>query len=264
MKTFILSLSVALLFALASCQKDNNMKPSPSPTIRVADDSSAQDAQTPHLKSSSSILNASNANQIPSQFFKVGSLYKLNFNFITQPDPYSCSWTSYVTAIGAIARGNGYSYSSSSSKIYSVKSQCMGLASQDQDNAGLITTLQNCANIYDSKYVYARFVHKYNNSSDRFNAVKEMLNHINTYHTPFLVVSTFYKSNGTKVGHYLVVLSIDWKQGGTGSTVYYTDCGYASNGWNLDNNLSSMNFTTFLDRMVDAPINYNILFFQPN
>ena len=281
MKKLILFFSVAVLFALASCQKDNNGTYGPrssgsrgttnssGSSQEICEDSiidnwDMEDEPFP-FKSSSSILNASDADQIPSQFFKIDPLYKLNYNFIVQPDPHSCGWTSYVTAVGAIARGNGYSYSSSSSKVYSVKSKCISITSHHSENeAKDITILKKFANIYDNQYVYGRLVCKKDNSSERFAAVKEMLNHINYYHTPFMVLSTFYYNDGRKAGHYLVVLSINWKQGGSGSTVYYTDCGYGSNGPDLDNNLRSMNFTTFLDRMVDSPNNYNMLFFQPN
>jgi hypothetical protein len=276
MKTIILSLTVVALFALASCQKNDDRVPvdqeervNPNPnTQEICEDSindtwEAEDSDAP-LKSSSSIMNASNANQIPSQFLKIDPSYKLNYNFIVQPDKTSCSWTSYVTAVGAIARGNGYSYSSSSSKIYAVKSKCLTLSNQNLDGAKSITTLKAFANQYDKQYVYARTISKFDTPSDRFLVVKEMLNHLYSYHAPFVVLSTFYYNGGRKSGHYLVVLSIDWKQGGNGSTVYYTDCGYGGHGVDLQDNLRSMNFTSFLDRMVDSSVKYNALFLQPN
>lgn len=159
-----------------------------------------------------------------------------------------------MLAVGAIARGNGNSYPCTSAKVYAIKNMC--------GNSNSITSLRTFGNTYESQYITAVYDYGSNNSTGRFTAIKEMLAHINTYHTPFLVIGTFYYQNGTKGGHYLVVQSIDWKCGGTGSTIYYTDCAYncVNNNSSITANLRSMSFTTFLDRMVDAPSLYNMLF----
>lgn len=271
---------VMLLTILGSCQKDE-IHPSANPaTIRPNDLVSNQineptfegteqiqalevEDQGTEKIASSSILNATNASQIPSQMFAVNPIYKTAYIHMGQPDVSSCSWTSYMLAVGSIARGNGKSYECSADKVYRIKNKCLEISSS---KPSLITTLQSFGNTYDSQYILAVYQNGAKNANGRFDAIKKMLAHINSYRTPFLVIGTYYYTDGRKVAHYLVVHSIDWKVGGTGSTVYYTDCGYGcvNNNCSITSNLKSMSLTTFLDRMVEKSDQYNMLFLRPN
>ncbi len=253
-----------LIISLGSCKKekyplDENSGDEPQNGISINDENSS----TGQMKiASSTILNATNASQIPSQMFAVNQVYKTAYSHMGQPDGSSCSWTSYMLAIGSIARGNGNAYECSPAKVYRIKEKCLEISPNDPK---LITTLRSFGNTYDSQYISAIYENGANNPTGRFIAIKKMLTHINTYHAPFLVIGTHYYANGTKGAHYLVVHSIDWKVGGTGSTVYYTDCAFnCINGCSINPNLKSMNFTTFLDRMVERCQVYNMLFLRPN
>ena len=73
-----------------------------------------------------------------------------------------------------------------------------------------------------------------------------MLDHLYVYQRPFIAIIT---SGG--IGHYVVAWDIDWKCGGTGSTIYYTDPLDAPT--SFSSQLKSMSFTTFLDKM--GPLN---------
>jgi len=259
-KLFLLLLLIGLL---SSCKKDQEII-APSETTEnsstLLDEKTSPGGETKGL--SSTILNASNANQIPSQMFAVNPIYKAAYIHMGQPDGSSCSWTSYMLAVGSIARGNGSSYECSSDKVYRIKSKCLEINS---NNSKLITTLRSFGNMYDKTYITAIYEYGEKNSVGRFTAIKKMLAYIYAYHTPFLVIGTHYYTNGSKGAHYLVVHSIDWKVGGTGSTIYYTDCafGCVNNNCSLQSNLRSMSLTTFLDRMIESSNLYNMLFFIP-
>jgi len=250
---------IILLFAMASCQKDQDITPSFPNTETTTDD-----AEDLHLKiSSSSILNASNASQIPSQMFTTYSYYKSSYQHLKQeydPGYGKCSWTSYVIAAACIIKGNcsPCSYPVSYAKVNAVRAACIGNSTPAY--GAQITRLRWYCQNYDYLRLACTLESKY--PSQRFTAVKLMLSHLNSYHSPFLVISTMYTSQGA-IGHYLIVHAIDWKVGGTGSSIYYTDCNTIASNSSYTSNLKSMSFTTFLDLMVAAPSNYNMLFLRP-
>lgn len=255
MKTKISILTViVLLFAMASCQKDQNIVPSTPSTsdmVNPADSNAAGDMQ---LKiSSSTILNATSASQIPSQMFAVDLLYKLFYVHYQQPDNVSCSWTSYVNCISTIVAANhNYCYAT---PISTVRSRCKNYyPGRYQYGANHILALE----WYVSTYDYNQVNYSRKSPTNRWEATKRMLAHINTYHTPFIV-----RSSSGNTGHYLVAFSIDWKQSESASTVYYTDCWYANAG-SFDANIRSMSLYNFLNKMTAAGATcYNMLFMWP-
>ena len=116
---------------------------------------------------SGTILSATNASQIPSTFLKIDPKYKSAYIHMGQPDGTSCSWTSYMLAVGAIARGNGKAYECSAAKVYRIKAAC--------GNTSWITNLASFANSADKQYVLASYSSEANTSTGRFNAIKKML-----------------------------------------------------------------------------------------
>lgn len=268
MKKIILSLTVAALFALASCQKDDDRVNAPQQAGASNNQEMIESPQSdlnyqndpPQLKiSSSTILNASNANQIPSQMFGVNPIYKTYYTHIKQR-PGECSWTSYVICISDIvAANNNFCYPTT---INTVKNRCVSHANAIGINEFRIDNLNWYAGAYDASKIGWSLVSK----SSKFAAIKEMLNHINTYRTPFLVVSSI---GGT--GHYRVVFSIDWKKGESGSTIYYTDCNYPSGASpgvvsnpSFSANYRSMDLTQFMSTMTGSFASYyNMLFMWP-
>lgn len=252
-----------IIIVLVSCQKEEI-----SPVmdeVSSVDYSNDSLVEPINLKiTSSSILNATSANQIPSQMFTTYTRYKNSYQHMKQrPMSVSgygeCSWTSYVIAAACIIKGNcsPCSYPVSNAKVADVKATCVQHANGSIPNGALITNLKWYCNTYDSQRLICTTEAK--TTSERFIAIKLMLSHLNTYHTPFLVIST---SGG--YGHYLIVHAINWKVGGTGSTIYYTDCTNIASNTTYISNIKTMNFTTFLNNMVDVPNKYNMLFFQPN
>jgi hypothetical protein len=160
-----------------------------------------------------------------------------------------------VIAAACIIKGNcNYcSYPVNTTKINQVKNACSnhfgGLA-----NGSAITSLKWYCQNYDAQKLYC----DQKSTGSRFVAIQYMLDHLANYHSPFLVIST---QNG--VGHYLIVHAIDWKVGLTGSMVYYTDCASIGINSSYFTNEKSMSFSTFLNRMIDVPSYYNMLFLWP-
>jgi len=172
-----------------------------------------------------------------------------------------CSWTSYVIASACIIKGNWswYSYPVNNTKVDQVMNACVQNQGGSYLGGAAITTLKWYCNDQDYAKLSCYQKSTSNSSSGRFTAIKYMLDHLYAQHSPFLVIGT----SGTK-GHYLVVHAINWKRGGTGSTVYYTDCLYMGNSSSYNDNIKTMDFTSFLNKMVGAPTNYNMLFLWPN
>lgn len=196
-----------------------------------------------------SILNARSSTDIPSKFYGVNQKYKRSYKHIRQGRD-ECSWTSYVMTTGAIANGNGRYYPVSASQVAKVKSG---------SGSSYISDIERYSRNYDSYLVTADVEAHSKNSSGRFEMVKDMLYHIDTKRTPFVALGS--TTGGRRIGHYYIVWSIDWKRGGTGSTVYYTDpLDYPQS--NMDRQVKAMNFTTFLNLMRDNPDAryYNCLF----
>lgn len=245
MKTKISFFALAIvLIALASCQKDQDITPStPSSSEEMVTPNPADTCNMQLKISSSSILNASNASQIPSAYFGSASDYKRYYTHMHQPDNTSCSWTSYVLCAAAIVNGSWRIYSMypvTRSKVYVVKEYCDN--STDIDDVKLYP--MEVENFYFNGVYRLR---QSKNSTGRFTAIKQMINHLYVYRKPFIAIIT--RSN---IGHYVVVWDIDWKCGGGGSTVYYTDPHDNPTGsWSTQK--QSMSLTSFLDKM--GPLN---------
>ena len=231
-----------LLIVLGSCRKEEI-----SPVMDEASSTATTPTGGPKT-TSSAILAATSASQIPSQFFQVNSIYKNSYIHLLQYNG-ECSWTNYVLCAGAIARANGYTYAATHTKVTAVKTAC--------GNSSSISALSMYAQNYDYNVVNKQ-LRSTPESTGRFDMTKYMLAHINSYHTPFVALALDPNSG---IGHYLTVWSIDWKVGGTGSMLYYTNT-LLSPQSTFNGNLKSTSFTTFLDWMRDNPTAnyYNCLF----
>jgi len=256
MKNFIF---VAFLFImLSSCQKEGR-----SPVVDEWPSFATNDSLLPTGGPkilSSTILTATNANQIPSQMFQVNPIYKSAYVHLLQ---YSgeCSWTNYVLCTGAIARANGNVYPATHAKVTAVKNDCIGHAGTTLA-ASNISTLNWYAGAYDYGIIDKQLCATAQTTAGRFDMVKYMLAHINTYHSPFIALAL---DPNTGVGHYLIVWSIDWQVGGTGSMIYYTNTLLPVQ-TTFDMNLKSCSLTTFLNWMQNnTQANYyNCLFLWPH
>lgn len=250
MKNVVIFCVALILFAMASCQKEQDASPTLSSTEDVA--------TTPQLKmSSSAILAATSASLIPSQMFAVDPMYKTSYIHVQQ---YSgeCSWTSYALCTGAIARANGFTYPATHAKITAIKNACIAHAAQNGSSPSFIGNLDWYAGAYDYSIVNKQLRSTPKTSAGRFDMTKYMLAHINSYHTPFVALALDPQSN---TGHYLTVWSINWIAGGTGSTLYYTNTLLTPQS-TFNGNLKSTSLTTFLDWMRDnsQASYYNCLF----
>jgi hypothetical protein len=248
MKKFIFL--ALLIIAMGGCRKEG-ISPftDEEPSISIND--SLVPLGNPKI-SSSSILAATSASQIPSQFFQVNSIYKNSYIHLQQYTG-ECSWTSYVLSTGAIARAYGYTYPATHAKVTAVKTAC--------NNSSSISALSNYAGNYDYNVVSRQLRATPETTTGRFQMVKYMLAYINTYHSPFVALALDPNSG---IGHYLIVWSINWNVGGNGSTIYYTNT-LLSPQSTFNGNLKSTSFTTFLDWMRDNPSAsyYNSLFLWP-
>lgn len=251
----ISSLVIVLLLSMAACQKDQDINPSvPVPQNgNVGNPYPGDSGDVPLKISSSAIMSASSPSQIPKQMFAVNPMYKSAYYHYKQPDLVSCSWTSYVNCINCIVTANNnYCYGT---PISIVRYRCQQYYPNVQTyGANHILALEWHLATYDTDKVnYSR-----RSTTNRWEATRRMLAHINSYHTPFVV-----RSSTGSTGHYLVAFSIDWKQSETASTVYYTDCSYANAG-SFNANIRSMSLYSFLNKMTAAGATcYNMLFMWP-
>jgi hypothetical protein len=259
MKKLLIIAIIALGVSFSACQKDNPVLPNQSEMTTITPPPDQGGDTTIDQIKASWILNATSASQIPSQFFKVATMYKNSYIHMGQ---YSgeCSWTSYALCAGTIARANGYSYAATHTKVTAIKNACVSRTNSTSDPydtpADISVISWYCgANDYS---IISKQLKATPQSTGRFEITKYMLNHIYTYHTPFLALATDPNSG---IGHYLTVWSIDWKVGGTGSTVYYTNTLLPAAS-TFDGNVKSTSLTTFLNWMYDNPTAnyYNCLF----
>jgi hypothetical protein len=235
MKKIMWATFVICLIALASCQKDNNNSSSNDGISAVGVDSSTTLGNGPK----SSILNATSATQIPSQPFKTSTMYKNSYIHLQQ---YSgeCSWTNYVLCAGTIARFKGYSYPATHAKVTAVRNAC--------NNSSSISALASYSSNHDYSCVSNQLRSSSKTTSGRFQMVKYMLYHLDTYHRPFITLA----STPSGVGHYYIIWDINWICGGTGSTIYYTNT-LLPPASSFNGNLQSVSLTTFLNWMENNP-----------
>lgn len=245
MKNLFVTLLIASTLGVVtlSCEKEKDFFPGQSEMTSITPPPDQGGDTTIDQTKASWILNATSANQIPSTYFTSHSKYKgIYYKHIHQPDGTSCSWTSYILCASSIVNGDWQAtfYPVTSSKIYAFKNQCNG-------NSNIDTLKKYALKMDDIFFSSIYRLKESKNSTGRFNAIKQMLNHLYTYQKPFIAIITL---NG--IGHYVVVWDINWKVGGTGSIVYYTDPHDNPTGsWSTQK--KSMNFTEFLDKM--GPLN---------
>ncbi|EAY29461.1 hypothetical protein [Microscilla marina] len=252
MKLFLkMGLLAVVLLTLESCSNTEVVKPTKS------------NLQNINHQLKSSVLDAQTSNNIPSKFYRVNPVYKDAYVHLRQ-GYNECSWASYVLTTGAIARAKGRDYEVTQNKISRVKDKCKEKchSSPDPFCGAYITDLEWFAQTWDYTNVSKNRVSCSNNESGRFSMVKNMLNHIETKQTPFIAIGSTFQSNGKRIGHYYIIWSIDWKRGGRGSTIYYTDP-LDDVKPHFNNQIKAESFSTFLDKMAGhypSPKVYNVLF----
>ncbi len=161
---------------MASCQKDQNINS--SQPIETVEPSPVESGE-PELKiTSSQILNATNASQIPSQFFDSYLEYKAWYQHQKQPNSTSCSWTSYVNCIGTIVRGASANMTQYTTSISTVKYRCTNYYPQvNAYGSNSIMALNWHAGAYDG----SKINYQLQSTSNRFTAIKYMLAHSYTF-----------------------------------------------------------------------------------
>ena len=234
------------MFSLISCIKDDDLIQEEQ-NSDLASKAQVESKYQTMAATATSILSATSAWDIPTQFFKANQVYKNNYIYLKQKTG-ECSWTNYVLNAGAIARAKGYSYPATYAQVTAVKNWTGSNA--------LITKLNQYRSANDASKVSGEIKSFSKNSTGRFNMVKQMINHLDTRKTPFIALASY-----SGIGHYYIVWSIDWKVGGTGSEIWFTntlDPVYSS----FDTQVRNMNFSDFLDLMEDNPdaSYYNSLF----
>lgn len=236
------------------------------------------------------VFNAENADDIPTYYFYSDPQYKDAYRHLKQADNVSCSWTTYVCGMGAVTngvanlKGLSISYPITQSQVSAVKSYCEQRGKVIGQSANHVLTLYECSwydwnmngelcngalnvkeRIDNNTFVsYAK-----TDPGSRFRAIKYMLKHLANNHAPMLVVSSMQNSKKEWIGHYYLVWEIDWKQGGSGSRVLYSDVNKGTSNQTLDQYFEArkeekwLDLTTFLNLMVNTANNYNIMAFEP-
>ncbi len=261
MKIKIVWFAVVFLigFSLVSCEKDVPItveKPDQelmsigefSPDADVFCDDAFDKVE---LKNSVVVIqNATSYNDIPTYAFRCYDMYKLSYQHIKQPNSTSCSWTSYVICAGNVANAFVRGYPVTVNQVYKVMTRC--------DTSKLITTLAWQANVYDSRYVRTDVFSLKKSTSTYLDVVKQMLLFLQQNKTPFVTIA---KSGS--YGHYVTIYSIHWKQGLTGSVIYFTDSLDPDMG-SFNANVKSMDLEQFLSLMkTNSNTYYNFLRILP-
>ncbi|WP_338793342.1 hypothetical protein [Bernardetia sp. MNP-M8] len=180
------------------------------------------------IRTQASILSANSYSDISVGIYRSQSKFKYAYQHLKQK-PGECSWTSYVCAVAAIRRGNGLSYEVNYPKVTRVRNAC--------NNSSYITKIKWFAENYDDRSTYLTA------PTSQFQAVKNMINHLDTYQSPFLIIG---KVSG--ISHYRTVWSINWQGSIYNSTVYYTDTLNPTES-NINNQFKPINFAAFLANM---------------
>lgn len=251
-KIRIIAVSLPVIVSMTACRTDDVLQ---NNNLMLSSEEKTFESENnniiPSTRMSSSILNANSAWDIPTQNFHAAQIYKNNYVHLKQPDAVSCSWTSYVVVAGTIAKAKGYSYTVNTNHVYNVRNWC----NNNTNTPNSILSLESYRASNDPDKVFGNRVSFSKNSNGRFAFVKKILNHISTKQTPFLVTSRL-----GNTGHFYIVWSVNWVQGGAGSVVYYTDVNSPAQS-SFSNNVKSMNFTDFLNLMqTDNNNYYNALF----
>jgi len=223
---------------LSSCDKQD--------TVIIDDEVITKESTSLKAGYCSGVFAAKTYAEIPIKSYRLATIYRGSYQHLKQPDKTSCSWTSYVIVAGTMINTNSC-YPVTADKVYKVKAAC--------SNSSMITALQTYANNYDKTYFSLA---RPSLGTSAFNAVKYMIGYIDTYHTPFLAISSM-----SGIGHYRIVHTIEWYGSITNSYVYFTDPAVVAY-TNFDTNIRSMRLDQFLSSMLVACNNYNVLFFVPN
>ncbi len=187
-----------------------------------------QEQQVKLMRTQASILSASSYSDIPVRMYRSQSKFKYAYEHLQQKTG-ECSWTAYVCAVAAIRRGNGLPYEANYPKVTRVRNAC--------SNSSYITKIEWFARNYDARTTYLTA------PTNQFQAVKNMINHLETYQSPFLIIG---KVSG--ISHYRTIFTIDWNGSVYNSTVYYTDTLHPKES-NIDYQFKAMNFASFLANM---------------
>ncbi|HCB52075.1 TPA: hypothetical protein DEP21_05965 [Patescibacteria group bacterium] len=222
-----------------------------------------EDYQTSSLKStgykeappySTWIMDVKSLDFIPTNYYQIDWKYQSAYKHLKQPDATSCSWTSYVMALGNIINAKWGSYPVTSDKVYEVKKKC--------SNSNGILALERYCEKYHSNYVdpYLPSI-----GTNKTVAIKQMLNHLLTNRSPFLAIHSCHRKDGDLVGHFVVIHAVNWKRGGRGSTILYSDPAKKAKS-NYQDNLYEEDLYDFFSEMLvpDQVRNYNFLFLVPN
>jgi hypothetical protein len=270
--TFLIGMSLIATILISSCKKEYELMEINEELALIKDSTSIETIDEPLGQSvanddeffgeestlkagyNSGILDkvsrASSYKDIPNYAFRCYTNYKWGYRHLRQPDNSSCSWTSYVICTGNIASISGRSYPVSVSQVYKVKAGC--------GNSSYIQDLAFYGMIKDRKYVRSRVVSFSKKNTSYFSIMKEMMKLMETNKTPFLAIA----KSGSKA-HYLIVYSIHWKQGLTGSRIYYMDP-LAYDKGSFDKNIRSMDLYEFVHLMkTNSNIYYNFLELLP-
>lgn len=220
-----------------------------------------QGIQTSNGNSRFNVLGATNASQIPTGLYIMDTRYAQYYQHVQQlAGTADCSWTSYVNAMGMVARRWGRSYPSTYAQMSYVKAR----------TTNSISSIHNWSRANEASKGTTSLVSK--SSSDRFGAIKHVLNELNDSQTsgnPVIAITGIRNANYSchpndvnqsnssnycnwitssyNNAHYVVIVAISWQAGGSNSYVYYYDP-LASG-----QTLQSCNMTRFLDAMVATP-----------
>lgn len=265
-----------LLFVTVACKKEEVVDVHATTSLQLSAkeelDALIAEYRNDQGSERSTISSATSANQIPTALYFMDIDYRRYYSHIHQGQNM-CSWTSYALAANMVSEMHGKSYPLSQNHINHIKSTT--------GNSSYIHYIESYAKNNESNFVTVQRPRL----TSRFAAIKYMLQHLGKgiySGEPFITIVAVngrnHSLNGNDVdsynkpsksywidpinhttAHYIIVVGINWKQGGTGSVVYYYDP------LSRTGNIQSCSFTRLLDAMTASRYsrNRNVLSIKP-
>lgn len=209
---FGLFLAMFAVVALSSCNKDNDDTPVVSETVVAP----SEQVVARDLSKQLTLLRANSYD-----FYTVDRKYKDAYRHLLQGDK-ECSWTSYVLAAAAVARGESQYYPSGNA-VPLVKDYRAKIKDAKSKSTNEIVRIESYSKIYDKgKYnkVKVRREKYYTFDEAVFGFLRERKNGNNK---PCIFITSAPGRNNKRIGHYVILWDIVWGGTAASSYVWITD-----------------------------------------
>lgn len=177
--------------------------------------------------------------------YRVADMYKNAYVHVVQKTG-ECSWTNYVLAAASVIRAHGdYNYPDKAGGYESKIQHC-----KDWCGTTAMSKINSYVTEVDGKSYNISTKHHFTPDRNYTKAAEIMLAHLQNNQTPLIYITSV-----NRIGHYVIIWSIDWYGSIENSTVWYTDT------LKSGKEFYPINFKELLRLNVNN--NHNILTFYP-